>query len=88
MNKKSIIQVTPTGIALLPGMSIPEGLVENRFRLGNYGIIDPKTGKFKEVLRINPPTDKGFAGPNYSHYHINNSKEHFSPRPGDNNPGF
>ena len=28
-------------------------------------------------------------GPDYSHYHVDGGKEHFSSRPGDNNPlGF
>lgn len=51
-------------------------------------MIDPKTGKYVEKLRIDPATPTGKKGPENSHYHVDNSKEHYSPKPGDKNPGF
>ena len=74
-----VIQVTPDGIALPPGRNIPDNLVENPFRSGSYGIIDQNTQKYFEVLRIDPPTPVGRKGPQYSHYHIYGSKEHYAP---------
>ena len=74
-----VIQVTPDGIALPPGRNIPDNLVENPFRSGSYGIIDQNTQKYFEVLRIDPPTPVGRKGPQYSHYHIYGSKEHYVP---------
>ncbi|MBA3462798.1 MAG: VCBS repeat-containing protein [Deltaproteobacteria bacterium] len=81
-------QVTPEGVAL-PGegkYQIPSRFVENPHRTGSYGeIVD---GKFVERLRIDPPTPPGTKGPNYSHYHLDGGRTHYSPRPGDRNPGF
>mgnify|MGYP004618237531 CR=1 FL=1 len=54
-------------------------LTENPFRSGSYGIIDQNTQKYFEVLRIDPPTPVGRKGPQYSHYHIYGSKEHYVP---------
>jgi RHS repeat-associated protein len=82
------IQVTKSGVALPPGSKhqIPEGYVQNPHRSGSYGeVVD---GKFKERLRIDPPTPPGQKGPNYSHYHLDGKGTHFSPRPGDKDPGF
>jgi hypothetical protein len=82
------IQVTESGVALLPGAKhqIPEGYVQNPHRSGSYGeVVD---GKFKERLRIDPPTPPGQKGPNYSHYHRDGKGTHYSPRPGDKDPGF
>jgi len=50
------------------------------------GKID--NGKYKECLRIDPPTQPGKKGPNYSHYHKNGKGKHYSPIPGDPDPGF
>jgi RHS repeat-associated protein len=82
------IQVTKSGVALPLGAKhqIPEGYVQNPHRSGSYGeVVD---GKFKERLRIDPPTPPGQKGPNYSHYHLDGKGTHFSPRPGDKDPGF
>lgn len=82
------IQVTKSGVALPPGAKhqIPEGYVQNPHRSGSYGeVVD---GKFKERLRIDPPTPPGQKGPNYSHYHRDGKGTHYSPRPGDKDPGF
>jgi hypothetical protein len=75
-------------VALPPGSKykIPDNYVQNPHRQGNYGeIVD---GKYKERLRIDPATPKGQKGPNYSHYHKNGKTAHYSPKAGDNNPGF
>ena len=83
-----VIHVTKDGVALPPGSKhkIPDNYVQNPHRSGSYGeVID---GKFKERLRIDPPTLPGQKGPNYSHYHINGKGTHYSPRPGDKDPGF
>ena len=45
-------------------------------------------GKFKEKLRIDPATPKGQNGPDRSHYHKDGGKEHYSPNPKDDDPGF
>lgn len=83
-----VIQVTKGGVALPPGAKhqIPEGYVQNPHRSGSYGeVVD---GKFKERLRIDPPTPPRQKGPNYSHYHRDGKGTHYSPRPGDKDPGF
>ena len=78
--------VTPDGVAFKNG--IPDNYVENPYRNGSYGVFD-ENGKFSEKLRIDPATPTGKKGPSYSHYHIDGGKEHYSPRPGDDNPlGF
>ena len=82
------IQVTKSGVALPAGAKhqIPEGYVQNPHRSGSYGeVVD---GKFKERLRIDPPTPPGQKGPNYSHYHLDGKGTHYSPRPGNKDPGF
>uniref|UniRef100_UPI002738D58E hypothetical protein n=7 Tax=Thiolapillus sp. TaxID=2017437 RepID=UPI002738D58E len=86
--KKGVIHVTKDGVALPPGAKykIPDNYVQNPHRSGNYGEI--VNGKFKERLRIDPPTPLGQKGPNYSHYHKNGKGTHYSPRPGDKDPGF
>lgn len=85
---EEVIHITPQGIAMPVGSKyrIPEHFVENEFRPGSYGEII--NGKFKEMLRVDPATPPGMKGPNYSHYHINGSRTHYSPRPGDPNVGF
>ncbi len=82
------IHVTKEGVALPSGVKheIPENYVHNPHRLGSYGEI--VNGKFKERLRIDPPTAPGKKGPNYSHYHKNGKGTHYSPRLGDEDPGF
>lgn len=72
----NIIQVTNEGVALSPGIKIPKDLIENPYRSGSYGVI--LDGKFKETLRIDPPTPTGKKGPEYSHFHINGDKEHLT----------
>jgi RHS repeat-associated protein len=85
---EDVIQITKDGVALPKGRNIPSDLIENPYRSGSYGRINPNTGKFEEILRIDPATLKGKKGPNYSHYHLNKGDEHFSPRPGDKDPWF
>jgi hypothetical protein len=82
------IQVTPQGVALPAGgkYQIPARYVENPYRVGSYG--EMVNGKFVERLRIDPPTPPEANGPNYSHYHIDGKKTHYSPKPGDPDPGF
>jgi RHS repeat-associated protein len=82
-----VIRVTKSGVALPLGSKyqIPEGYVQNPHRSGSYGEI--VEGKFKERLRIDPATPPGQKGPNYSHYHLDGKGEHYSPQPGDKNPG-
>lgn len=82
------IHVTKSGVALPPGAKyqIPEGYVQNPNRSGSYG--ETVDAKFKERLRIDPPTPTGQKGPNYSHYHLDGKGTHYSPRPGDKDPGF
>lgn len=83
-----VIHVTKEGVALPPGpkYKIPDNYVENPYRSGSYGEVT--NGKFKERLRIDPPTPPGKKGPNYSHYHKDGKGTHYSPRPGDPDPGF
>lgn len=76
--------VNPDGVVFKNGT--PCDLIENPNRTGSYGVMDGVTGKYKEVIRIDPATPHGKKGPQYSHYHINGEHEHLSPRPGDNNP--
>ena len=59
--------------SLSPGKKIPDGLIENSYSQGSYGIME--NGKFNETLRVDPP---GKKGPNYSHFHINGGKEHIT----------
>jgi RHS repeat-associated protein len=82
------IHVTKGGVALPAGPKhqIPEGYVQNPHRSGSYGEV--VEGKFKERLRIDSPTPPGQKGPNYSHYHRDGKGTHYSPRPGDKDPGF
>jgi RHS repeat-associated protein len=83
-----VLHVTPDGVALPKGPKhkIPDGYVENPHRPGSYGeMVD---GKFKERLRIDPATPPGRKGPNHSHYHRDGKGTHYSPAPGDKDPGF
>jgi RHS repeat-associated protein len=82
------IQVTKSGVALPSGAKhqIPEGYVQNPYRSGSYGEV--VGGKFKERLRIDPATPLGQKGPDYSHYHRDGKGTHYSPRPGDKDPGL
>ena len=86
-NTDDVIHVTPDGVALPKGTKIPDHYVENPYgRHGSYGeMVD---GKFQEKLRIDPATPPGKKGPNYSHYHKDGKSTHYSPKPGDKNPGF
>jgi hypothetical protein len=72
----------------VPSLSFIENvtLIENPYRSGSCGTIDPNTGKSKEILRIDPATPTGKPGPEYSHYHLNGGPEHFSPRRGGRDP--
>ena len=83
-----VFHITPDGVTLPKGPKhkIPEGYVENPHRSGSYG--DIVNGKFKERLRIDPPTPPGQKGPNTSHYHLDGKGKHYSPAPGDKDPGF
>jgi len=65
---------------------IPDKYVQNPLRKGSYGEIVDR--KYKERLRIDPPTPSGQKGPNYSHYHKNGKGKHYSPKEGDPDPGF
>lgn len=80
--------VTPDGVALPKGPKhrIPDHYIENPHRSGSYGVTE--NGKFVEKLRIDPVTPPGMKGPNHSHYHLDGKKPHYSPRPGDKDPGF
>jgi len=69
-----VIQVTPNGISLPSGIKIPKNLIENPYRPGSYGKINPTTGKFTETLRIDPPTEFQKT----SHFHIDGGKEHLT----------
>jgi len=57
----------------------PEGTIENPFRPGSWGRIDPQTGKFQECWR----SDKGTPGkPGWGgidHFHYWGSPEHLVP---------
>ena len=82
----TVYYVTPDGIVVKN--RIPDNYIDNPYRSGSYGILD-ENGKYVEKLRIDPATSPGKKGPDYSHYHVDGGKEHFSSRPGDNNPlGF
>ena len=83
-----VIHVTKNGVALPSGSKykIPNNYAQNPHRSGSYGEI--VNGKFKERLRIDPPTPPGQKGPNYSHYHKNGKGTHYSPRAVDKDPGF
>ena len=80
--------VTSSGVALPAGAkyNIPQDYVQNPYRSGSYGEVVEE--KFKERLRIDPPTPPGQKGPNYSHYHLDGKGAHYSPRPSDKDPGF
>ena len=81
-------KVTRDGVALPKGSKheIPGRYVENPHRPSSYGeMVD---GKFKERLRIDPATPPGQKGPNTSHYHKDGKGTHFSPAPGNKDPGF
>lgn len=84
----NVIHVTPSGVAFPPGpkYQIPKHYVENPHRTGSYG--EMVNGKYVERLRIDPPTPPGMKGPNHSHYHLDGKGTHYSPRPGDKDPGF
>ena len=61
--------VTPDGVVLPKGATIPKNYVPNPNRAGSYGVY--RGGKFTERLRIDAGTPKGMKGPNESHIHIN-----------------
>jgi len=83
-----VIHVSPNGVAFPPGpkYQIPSNYIENANRSGSYGVM--QNGKFVEKLRIDAATSPGMKGPNYGHYHLDGGKTHYSPRPGDPDPGF
>jgi len=88
-NADDVIHVTPDGVALPKGAKhqIPDHYVENPHgRPGSYG--EKVDGKFQEKIRIDTATPPGKKGPNYSHYHKDGKRPHYSPRPGDKDPGF
>jgi len=87
-NYNNVIHVTKNGVALPSDFKyqIPKCYLENPYRSGSYGLFTE--GKFSELLRIDAPTGKGYKGPNYSHYHLDGKKTHFSPRGNDFDPGF
>ncbi|MNB76487.1 putative deoxyribonuclease RhsC [compost metagenome] len=83
-----VIHVTKSGVALPAGgkHAIPSHYIQNPRRPGSFG--EMVGGKYQERLRIDPATPPGTKGPNYSHYHLDQRREHFSPAPGDRDPGF
>lgn len=86
---KGVFQVTKEGVVLPKGKSIPAGLSENPFNpKGTSSFGKMENGKFVEGLRIDPATAPGKRGPNYSHYHKDGKKTHYSPNGKDKNPGF
>jgi hypothetical protein len=84
----NVIHVSPNGVAFLPGAKykIPSNYIEHPSRPGKYGVME--NGKFIEKLRIDQATPPGTKGPNYPHYHLNGKGRHYSPKPGDHDPGF
>jgi RHS repeat-associated protein len=80
--------VTSDGVAIPPHpkYDIPAHYVEHPNRTGLYG--EYVNGKFRERLRVDPPTPRGRPGPDFSHYHLNGGKAHNAPRPGYPDPGF
>lgn len=81
-----MISITKQGVALLPQYKIPQNYVQNPYRSGSYG--ESANGKFIERLRIDPPTPPGMKGSSESHYHLNGKGTHYSPAPGNKDPGF
>ena len=59
--KNQIMLVTPDGVVLPKGATIPDSFVENPFRKGSYGIVE--NGKFVEKLRIDIGTSFNLKGP-------------------------
>jgi RHS repeat-associated protein len=89
--EKDAVQVTKEGVALTKEgkYEIPKDLIENPHNppgSSSYGTME--NGKFNEKLRIDPGTKPGKQGPNYSHYHKNGKRTHYSPNGKDRNPGF
>ncbi len=84
-----VIHVTTQGVALPPGprYAIPKRFVQNPHRPASYGVLDERTGKFVEKLRIDPATPRGKPGPERSHYHLNGEDAHYGPGFFDD-PGF
>ena len=83
--------ITKEGVVLPKGekYNIPENLVENPHNpqgTSSYGVME--NGKFKETLRIDPATPVNKKGPNYSHYHKDGKKDHYSPNGKNEDPGF
>ena len=87
-NADDVIHVSPNGVAFPPDpkYQIPFNYIENPNRSGSYGVM--QNGKFVEKLRVDAATPPGMKGPNYGHYHLDGEKPHYSPRPGDLDPGF
>lgn len=74
--KKGVFIVTKDGVVLPKGAEIPSEFVENPFRSGNYGVY--VNGKYVEKVRIDPPTPINSKGPNISHFHLDNGKDHIT----------
>lgn len=83
-----VIHVTSEGVAI-PASSkydMTSSYVGNPKRRGRFGEVS--NGKFKERSRIVPATPAGKLGPNYSHYHLDGTGQHYNPRSSDRDPGF
>jgi len=70
----------------VPGLSYPprgpfppEGSIENPFRPGSWGRIDPQSGKFQECWRFDKgdPSKPGWGG--IDHFHYWGGPEHMAP---------
>ena len=72
--------VTPDGVVLPKDCEIPSNLIENPHKSGinSYGELIPEGSGYSyiEKIRIDQGTPTGYKGPERSHFHINNGKEH------------
>lgn len=90
-SQKSDFVVTEQGVAIpqTGKYKVSKDLIENPHKppgTTSYGKMEG--GKYKETLRIDPPTPANKKGPNYSHYHKDGKGKHYSPNGKDKNPGF
>jgi len=67
--------VTPQGVVLPQGATIPEHLSENPNRPGSYGTYR-ENGKYQEKVRVDPATPVDTKGPNKNHFHLDIGEEH------------